>query len=154
MFSMSGASYAKHETTPPSGVPSTPSKRACRSERRSMPSSITTLPINIPSACMACPTPPLDLPLQPRPPHLGSMRSRLSFANLTKRRGAMSFDLLAGPTNSHAVIYPSGWVDPGRCSARSKAPIACRSRRYSHAYPPARPLSGLRGRAEEDQRVR
>ena len=27
---------------------------------------------------MACPTPPLDLPLQLRPPHLGSMRSRLS----------------------------------------------------------------------------
>jgi hypothetical protein len=154
MFSMSGASYAKHETTPPSGVPSTPSKRGCRSERRSMPSSITTLPINIPKCVHGLPDTPAG-PSTSTPTSASWLNAvETFFANLTKRRGAMSFDLLAGPTSSHAVIYPSGWVDPGRCSARSKAPIACRSRRYSHAYPPARPLSGLRGRAEEDQRVR
>ena len=58
------------------------------------------------------------------------------------------------PVLGARIIYPSGWVDPGLCTARSKGPIACRSRRYSRAYPPARPLSGLRGRAAEDRRVR
>ena len=51
-----------------------------------MPSSITTLPINIPKCVNGLPDTPAGPSTSLRPPHLGSMRSRLSSPSSTRRR--------------------------------------------------------------------
>src|SRR6266849_7955840 len=67
---------------------------------------------------------------------------------------AWGFDYAKTVIGDSIIIYPSVRVDPGRCSAESKDPIACQSRRCNRAYRRARPPSGSRGRAAEDRPVR
>ena len=52
------------------------------------------------------------------------------------------------------IICPSGRVDPGRCSAGSKDPTACRSRRCNRACRRGRPPPESRGREVEGRRAR
>jgi hypothetical protein len=57
-------------------------------------------------------------------------------------------------TSDCIIICPSGRVDPGRCSAGSKDPTACRSRRCNRACRRGRPPPESRGREVEGRRAR